>query len=157
MATCFIQPALANQEVPDTPVNHWIFEALISMKRDGLGLGIPLFVGRGYRPPSTYEFAVATHLAYENFTDKLEDAQREFKDLAAYQSAGRPKGKVVKLQSDLEVLKLWKPHLRDLKRLAKHFARQLSVLQVNVPEVAKDIAGFRRQVDVVESRKLPSF
>ncbi|MFN3683673.1 MAG: S-layer homology domain-containing protein, partial [Fimbriimonadaceae bacterium] len=58
-------PAMAQDNFPDVPENHWAYEALANMKRDGLLVGYPDGLFRGGRPASRYELAVAIHATYQ--------------------------------------------------------------------------------------------
>ncbi|HZH98073.1 MAG TPA: S-layer homology domain-containing protein, partial [Fimbriimonadaceae bacterium] len=49
--------AMAQDNFPDVPDNHWAYEALARMKREGLLVGYPDGLFRGNRPASRYELA----------------------------------------------------------------------------------------------------
>ena len=61
LAVGMTAPAFAQDQFPDVPANHWAYEALARMKRDGLLVGYPDGLFRGGRPASRYELAVAMH------------------------------------------------------------------------------------------------
>ena len=56
-----IVPAMAQDNFPDVPANHWAYEALAKMKAEGLLVGYPDGLYRGPRPATRYELAVAMH------------------------------------------------------------------------------------------------
>ncbi|MFY7808403.1 MAG: S-layer homology domain-containing protein, partial [Fimbriimonadaceae bacterium] len=58
-----IVPALAQDNFPDVPDNHWAFEALSNLKGSVL-FGYPDGLYRGNRPTTRYEFAVALNQLY---------------------------------------------------------------------------------------------
>ena len=64
-------PAFAQDNFPDTPANHWAYEAVARLKKDGILVGYPpvgnnpgLFLGS--RPATRYEMAAAVFAAYTN-------------------------------------------------------------------------------------------
>jgi hypothetical protein len=62
LAVGLVAPAFAQTDnFPDVPENHWAYEALARLKKDGLLVGYPDGLFRGPRPASRYELAVAVH------------------------------------------------------------------------------------------------
>ena len=57
-------PAMAQDNFPDVPDNHWAYDALKRMKSEGLLVGYPDGLFRGNRPATRYELAVAVHATY---------------------------------------------------------------------------------------------
>lgn len=49
-----VLPAIAQDNFPDVPSNHWAYEALARMKKEGLLVGYPDGLYRGSRPLSRY-------------------------------------------------------------------------------------------------------
>ncbi|MBN8689148.1 MAG: S-layer homology domain-containing protein, partial [Armatimonadetes bacterium] len=41
MTTLFVVPAMAQDNFPDVPENHWAFEAIENLKREGILVGYP--------------------------------------------------------------------------------------------------------------------
>ncbi|MBN8690050.1 MAG: S-layer homology domain-containing protein, partial [Armatimonadetes bacterium] len=39
--TLFVVPAMAQDNFPDVPENHWAFEAIENLKREGILVGYP--------------------------------------------------------------------------------------------------------------------
>ena len=64
LTAAIVLPAVAQDNFPDVPDNHWAFEALARMKKDGLLVGYPDGLFRGGRPASRYELAVAMHAVW---------------------------------------------------------------------------------------------
>ncbi len=64
--------ALCQDSFPDTPANHWAFEALARLKKDGILVGYPDGLYRGGRPASRYELAAAVHAAYMNLKNSAD-------------------------------------------------------------------------------------
>ena len=57
-------PAFAQDNFPDTPANHWAYEAVARLKKDGILSGYPDGLFRGSRPATRFELAAAVHAAY---------------------------------------------------------------------------------------------
>ena len=68
LTAAIVLPAVAQDNFPDVPDNHWAFEALQRLKKDGLpaGVTIPSFCGRmafWLAIPTASSEAVDLHLA----------------------------------------------------------------------------------------------
>src|SRR5271156_1312000 len=75
LTAAIVLPAVATDNFPDVPDNHWAYEALARLKKDGLLVGYPDGLFRGNRPASRYELAVAIHATYvhlKSITDGLQ-------------------------------------------------------------------------------------
>src|SRR5690349_622331 len=74
--------ASAQDNFPDVQENHWAYDALATMKKNGLLVGYPDGLFRGSRPATRYEMAVAIHATYmhlKNITDSLQSQIDELK------------------------------------------------------------------------------
>jgi hypothetical protein len=152
-----IMPAFAQDNFPDVPDNHWAFEALARLKKDGLLVGYPDGLFRGNRPASRYELAVAIHATYthlKNITDGLQSQIDELKarpqvDLTDIRAA------IAQLQSDVNNMKGWGADIDNLKKLADQFQKELASLGVDVEGLKKDLADLAKRVGVLEAHRLP--
>ena len=81
LTAAIVMPALATDNFPDVPDNHWAFEALQRLKKDGLLVGYPDGLFRGNRPASRYELAVAIHAAYTNLKSVTDGLDSQIKAL----------------------------------------------------------------------------
>lgn len=149
-------PAFAQDNFPDVPANHWAYEALARMKRDGLLVGYPDGLYRGGRPASRYELAVAMHAVYtnlKNITDGLDAQIRAMQapnpDIQALKDA------VAALQSDVAALKGYGDDIAALKRAAEVFDRELKSLGVDVEAMKKDLGDLAGRVRALENKKPP--
>ena len=156
LAVGTVAPAFAQDNFPDVPANHWAYEALARMKRDGLLVGYPDGLYRGGRPASRYELAVAMHAVYtnlKNITDGL-DAQ-----IRAIQTGANPsdvqalKDAVAALQADLAAMKGYGDDIAALKRAAEVFDRELKSLGVDVDAMKKDLLDLSGRVKSLEDKK----
>jgi len=152
-----ITPALAQNNFPDVPDNHWAYEALARMKQDGLLVGYPDGLFRGNRPASRYELAVAVHAVYmhlKNITDGLQSQIDEIKNRAPI-NIDDLKAAIAQLQADVNNMKGWGDDIANLKKLADQFQKELASLGVDVEGLKKDLADLAKRVGVLEAHRLP--
>jgi len=148
-------PALAQDNFPDVPANHWAYEALARLKKDGLLVGYPDGLYRGSRPASRYELAVAIHAAYtnlRNLTDGL-DAQIKAMTTINPQDIQNLKDQVAALQNEVNAMKGWGDDIAALKKAADQFDRELRSLGVDVEAMKKDLGDLADRVTRLEKRK----
>src|SRR5580692_5851633 len=82
LTAAIVLPAVAQDNFPDVPDNHWAFEALQRLKKDGLLVGYPDGLFRGNRPASRYELAVAIHACYTNLKSVTDGLDSQIKALS---------------------------------------------------------------------------
>jgi hypothetical protein len=157
-------PVFAQDNFPDVPDNHWAFEALQRMKREGLLVGYPDGLFRGSRPASRYELAVAVHATYVNLKNLIDGMQGQIEQIKANMPGGNTGGPS---QADLDAVKqaltalqndvnnLRSQDIADLKRMADTFEKELSSLGVDVQSMKKDLSDLQDRVSALEKRKMP--
>jgi len=74
-------PALAQDQFPDVPANHWAYKDLQEMKQNGLLVGYPDGLFRGGRPASRYELAVACHAVWANLKAQQDQLKSQMDDI----------------------------------------------------------------------------
>lgn len=159
MSVGILSSAIAQDQFPDVPENHWAYEALANMKRNGLLVGYPDGLFRGGRPATRYEMAVAIHATYQhlkNITDGLQTQINELK---------RPGGEPVNLkpiqdalealQRDVNSMKGWGDDIANLKRMAATFEKELASMGVDVEAMKKDLKDLNDRVTKLEKNALP--
>jgi len=164
MAAGLMVPAMAQDNFPDSPDNHWAYEALARMKKEGLLVGYPDGLFRGGRPASRYEMAVALHalfLRIKDLTDSLDTQVKSVND----KIAGMPKATnntgdldslratLNGLQSDVNGMKGWGQNITDLKRMAEEFKGELTGLNVNVKDLKDGLGKLETRVAALEKNK----
>ncbi len=151
-------PLLAQDNFPDVPENHWAYEALGRLKKDGLLVGYPDGLFRGNRPASRYELAVAIHATYVHLKSITDGLQSEIDDLKGGDAASQLqalKDAVAQLQDELNAMKGWGSDIDNLKKLADEFQKELASLGVDVEGLKKDIGELAKRVGVLEAHHLP--
>jgi len=160
LGAALVVPAMAQDNFPDVPDNHWAYEALARLKSNGLLVGYPDGLFRGGRPASRYEMAVAIHATYvnlKNITDGLQQQIDELKkqiagnnDSAALQNL---RDALTALQNDVNGLKGLRGDVDNLRKLADTFQKELQDLNVNVEQLKKDLSDIGDRVSALEKRK----
>lgn len=156
LAAGMIVPAIAQDNFPDVPANHWAYEALARMKRDGLLVGYPDGLYRGTRPASRYELAVAMHAVYTNLKTQMDGLDAQLKALQGSinpQDIQNLKDQVAALQNEVNAMKGWGDDIAALKRATEQFDKELRSLGVDVEAMKKDLGDLADRVTRLEKRK----
>lgn len=163
LATALVVPAFAQSgdNFPDVPDNHWAYEALARMKKDGLLIGYPDGLFRGGRPATRYEMAVAAHAVYmalKNVTDGVDSRVKSIEEKmggAGSGDNGDLRNAVNELKTEVAGIKNWGQTIKDLQSMATKFESELSSMGVNVEEMKKKLSDLEDRVSALEKKKLP--
>jgi len=163
LASAMMMPTLASaaqDNFPDVPDNHWAFEALARLKKDGLLVGYPDGLFRGGRPASRYELAVAIHAVYTNLksvTDGLDSQIKALSDklngVATTQDIQNLRDALTALQNDVNGMKGYGDDIANLRKMADKFQTELTSLGVDVEAMKKDLSDLAKRVSVLEHTK----
>ena len=148
-----------SDDLPDTPKNHWVYEAISDLKSTGLLVGYPDGLGPGIPNRSRYEFAVAVNAActrLKNITQQLVETSDRLS-----QGQGAAGGDLKALQEDRDALSKDVRFLRksmarqseELLRLITTLAPQLKELGLSPSEMKAEVL---RDLRVIESLRLPT-
>lgn len=149
---------------PDTPENHWAFEALHNLKAAGILVGYPDGLFRGNRPASRYELAVAINAAYMNMKSVTDGLSGQ---IAAIQEQikGMEKGgvsqadiqnlrdMVASLSNEVKGMKSYGDEIKSLRRLLETFQKELQNLGVDIEAMKRDLTQLEDRVSKLEKRK----
>ncbi|MBL8066765.1 MAG: S-layer homology domain-containing protein, partial [Chthonomonadaceae bacterium] len=141
-----VVPALAQDNFPDVPENHWAFEAVENLKREGILVGYPDGRVRGSRFMTRYEFAVALNAAYKklmSMNSGLADQIEEMKKMVGTGSDGDLKAQLSDLQKQLAAMKSWGDDIAAMKKMAGTFEKELASLGVDVEAMKKDLEAMK--------------
>jgi hypothetical protein len=151
---------MAQDNFPDVPDNHWAFEALARMKREGILVGYPDGLFRGGRPASRYELAVAINAAYtnlRNITDglatQIANLPKDGGDYATKAEVQQLRDALTALQNEVNTLRGLRDDVANLRRLADTFQRELQQLGVDVEAMKRDLGDLADRVTKLEARK----
>jgi hypothetical protein len=161
LTAAIVMPALATDNFPDVPDNHWAFEALQRLKKDGLLVGYPDGLFRGNRPASRYELAVAIHAAYTNLksvTDGLDSQIKALSDklnggVASTADVQNLRDALTALQNDVNGMKSYGDDIAQLKKLSEKFESELTKLGIDVTALQKDLGDLSDRVKKLENKK----
>jgi hypothetical protein len=153
LGAMLVMPSLAQDQFPDVPENHWVYQALLNMKNEGILVGYPDGLFRGGRPASRYELAGAINAAYQKLKGMIGglqsqiDAIKEMGDLAAIRR------ELDALKSQLAAMGKYGDDIAALQRMASTFEKDLAALGVDVEAMKKDLADLATRVGNLEKNK----
>ena len=160
LGAALVTPALAQDNFPDVPDNHWAYEALLRLKSNGLLVGYPDGLFRGARPASRYEMAVAIHATYVNLKNITDGLQKQIDELKGQVGGNTGSGDTQNLKTALENLqsevggmKKWGDDVAALRRLTDTFQKELQDLNVDVEKMKTDLKDLQDRVTVLEKVK----
>ena len=154
LAVGLVAPAFAQTDnFPDVPENHWAYEALARLKKDGLLVGYPDGLFRGPRPASRYELAVAVHACYTNLRNVTDGLQSQIDALKNNTELQALKDQVAALQNEVNAMKGYGDDIAALKKLTDTFQNELHALGADVDQIKKDLGDIARRVTALEAKK----
>jgi uncharacterized protein YdcH (DUF465 family) len=154
-------PAVAQDNFPDVPENHWAYEALENMKREGILVGYLDGLYRGSRTATRYEIAMAVNAAFQRLrglTDGLDGRIRELEEqIEAGEAADlrEMRDALAALRRDVDGMRAWGDDVAALRRMAETFERELASLGVDVEAMKRDLEGIEARVQRLEEAKFP--
>jgi len=161
LGAALAMPALAQDQFPDVPANHWAYKDLLEMKQNGLLVGYPDGLFRGGRPASRYELAVACHAVWANLKAQQDALKSQMDDLARRMDNVATKADLDALRSQLDALsaevnRIKSEDIARLNRLIDEFRGELTRMGADVNQMKSDIKAIGDRLTKVEGR-LPNF
>jgi hypothetical protein len=151
--------AFAQDNFPDTPTNHWAYQALVDLKAAGILVGYPDGLYRGTRPMSRYEMAVAMNAAYIKVKSQLDAIQSPLDSLKNSLPTSEDlitlRDLLGRVQDQLDTYKTLGPEISDLKRAADTFELELEQLGVNVEAMKSELNKLSDRISALEKKKSP--
>lgn len=149
MATAFAQ-----DQFPDVPANHWAYEALETLKRDGVLVGYPDGKYRGTRLMTRYEAAVAIHAAYKKLMSLHEGLAEQVKTLEGMVGGGGGdmKGVLDQMKADIASMKTWGDDVATLKKMVEEFEKELTGLGADVDKMKAQLGDLDSRVTALEKK-----
>jgi uncharacterized protein (UPF0335 family) len=155
LATSLVAPAMAQDQFPDVPDNHWAYEALKNLK-DKVLFGYPDGLYRGNRPLSRYEFAVAINQLHQLLAGRISGLEDQVKTLEGM-IKGQDNSGMAGLRDQLGALTKRVDTLEgghaELKKLVGEFEKELASLGVDVDALKKDVADLDARLKKLEAAK----
>lgn len=146
------------EQFPDVPENHWVYQALLNMKNEGILVGYPDGMFRGGRPASRYELAGAINAAYQKLRGMIMGLQDQIDAIGRI--PGGNDEEMAALRRELEALKTqvaamgrYGDDIANLQRMAATFERDLAAMGVDVEAMKRDLADLAERVGALERVK----
>ena len=159
LGAAIVMPAVAQDNFPDVPENHWAYKELARLKAEGLLVGYPDGLFRGGRPASRYELAVAIHAAWSNLKGITDGLKGQIDDILKRLEGMPSKADIDNLRAAIDALqnqvKVNSDDIAALRRLIDEFRGELQKLGADVDQMKKDIASLDKRVSILEKSKLP--
>jgi|CXWL01.1.fsa_nt_gi hypothetical protein len=151
----FATQAIAQDAFPDTPENHWAYEALAKMKNAGLLVGYPDGYFRGGRPASRYEMAVALHALWQHLKGMMDGYETRIKTLENQpeQDLSSIKKMLEDMRAEMAGMKAWGDDIANLKKMASTFEKELASMGVDIEALKKSVNDLAARVTALEKRK----
>jgi len=161
LGAALVIPALAQDQFPDVPANHWAYKDLLEMKSNGLLVGYPDGLFRGGRPASRYELAVACHAVWANLKAQQDALKSQMDDLARRMDNVASKADLDALRAQIDALsaevnRIKSEDIARLNRLIDEFRGELTRMGADVNQMKSDIKAIGDRLTKVEAR-LPNF
>ncbi len=136
-------PAFAQGPFNDVPTDHWAYDAVNKLQRDGIVIGYPDGTFGGKRAMSRYEFATAIARLLPLINP----------DLSAYATKEELREAIAGIKvPDIDLSQYaTKADLDALKRLIDEFRDTLAQLGVDVDALKRDVAALAARVDALEA------
>jgi len=156
LSVAVVIPAIAQDNFPDVPDNHWAYEALKRMKSEGLLVGYPDGLFRGARPATRYELAVAVHATYVHLRNMIDNLNTQIAAIQDQLKGKADQADLQNLRSALEALQntvnTQGQDIADLKKMADTFEKELASLGVDVQQMKKDLGDLGDRMTALENR-----
>lgn len=163
LVTALVVPAFAQDNFPDVKENHWAYEALARMKKEGILVGFPDGLFRGARPATRYELAVAVNAVYMNLKNITDGLDSQIKAIDDQMAKGTGNGDLSDLRDQLKALqdqvdgmKNYGQDIDDLKKMTDKFEKELAAMGVDVDTMKKNLDDLDARVSKLEGMK-PAF
>lgn len=139
-------PALAQGPFTDVPSDHWAYDAINQLQKDGILIGYPDGTFAGKRNITRYEFAVAIARLMGIIPGAPGETNRT--------------GLVTKAELDKAIAGIQVPSISGLatksdvdaiKKLVDEFRDEIAALGVDVDALKRDVAALCARVDAIEA------
>jgi hypothetical protein len=157
LGAMLVSPALAQDNFPDVPENHWAYQALENLK-DKVLFGYPDGFYRGPRMTSRYEFAVALDkiwklmmAQFDGVNSKIAAIESKLGGMGGGSDADLKKA-VAGLRADVDAMKNWKGSIDTMQKMVREFEPQLKQLGVDVNNMKDQMSDMDKRITALENR-----
>jgi len=141
-------PALAQGPFNDVPTDHWAYDAVNQLQKDGIVIGYPDGTFGGKRAMSRYEFATAIARMLPLIGQNVDLSNYVTKSDLASAIAG------IKIPEGMDLSKFaTKADVDAIKKLVDEFRDEIAALGVDVDALKRDVAALCARVDALEAEQ----
>jgi hypothetical protein len=141
-------PVFAQGPFTDVPTDHWAYDAVNQLQKDGLLIGYPDGTFAGKRTITRYEFAVAL-ARLVNIIPTPEKGGISKADVEGMLGDYVKKSDLKEIPQNLAT----KADVDALKKLIDEFRDEIAALGVDVDALKRDMAALSARVDAIESEQ----
>lgn len=146
MVLLLATPLLAQGPFNDVPTDHWAYDAVNKLQKDGIVIGYPDGTFGGKRAMSRYEFATAI----ARILPMLSADTSQFATKSELQNAIAG----IKIPEMPDMSKFaTKSDLDAIKKLVDEFRDEIAALGVDVDALKRDVAALCARVDALEAEQ----
>jgi polyhydroxyalkanoate synthesis regulator phasin len=153
-AIAVARPALAQGPFADVPTDHWAYDAVNELAKQGIVNGYPDSTFGGKRALTRYEFAMAIQRMLQEVQRRIDakggTAQPAPTDLSNYYTKTEIDEKLRNVPTREEVDRL-RSDVDQLRRLATEFQDTLAALGTDVDQLKRDLAALRDRLTALEN------
>lgn len=145
-------PAMAQDNFPDVPENHWAYDALENLKREGILVGYRDGTYKGPRDLTRYELAVALNAAYQRLKTMYDGLAGQVSEIRAGMGRGGDgntaglEARLKAVEDQLRGMSKLNDDVAAMKKMADEFQKELASLGVDVEALKKDLAEMGKRM-----------
>lgn len=146
MVLLLATPLFAQGPFNDVPTDHWAYDAVNKLQKDGIIIGYPDGTFGGKRAMSRYEFATAIARILPLINPQ---------DLSQYATKSDLQNAIAGIKpSEMDLSKYaTKEDLDAIKKLVDEFRDEIAALGVDVDALKRDVAALCARVDAIEAEQ----
>jgi hypothetical protein len=149
-ALAVARPALAQGPFADVPTDHWAYDAVNELAKQGIVNGYPDSTFGGKRALTRYEFAMAIQRMLQEVQRRIDAAKGGATDLSNYYTKPEIDEKL-QAYAKKEDLDRLRADVDQLRRLMTEFQDTLAALGTDVDQLKRDLAALRDRLAALEN------
>jgi len=141
--------AMAQGPFTDVPTDHWAYDAINTLQKDGILIGYPDGTYAGKRTITRYEFATALARLAATIPGNVNNPKDP--DLSKLATKEELKAAIAGIQIPSIANLATKADVDALKKLIDEFRDEIAALGVDVDALKRDVAALSARVDAIEA------
>ena len=143
VALLLAAPAFAQGPFNDVPTDHWSYDAVNKLQKEGIVIGYPDGTFGGKRAMSRYEFATAIARMLPMIQNQDLSNYATKSDLAGIRTSEMPDLSTYATKADADAI----------RKLVDEFRDEIAALGVDVDALKRDVAALVARVDALEAEQ----